>query len=127
MQTLLVITAQASFAASIEAAINPGAFRVIAKDDPAAAASLLGRGAVDAIILDLENSDGVATRGIAEIRSLDPDCPLIAFCGPGPGPWEEEAYLLGAAHVLEKPVRARLLQYLLGRTLAGGSASGEAE
>ena len=127
MQTLLVITAQSSFAASIEAAINPGAFRVIAKEDPAAAASLLGRGAVDAIILDLENSDGVATRAIVEIRSFDPDCPLIVFSGLGPGPWEEEAYLLGAAHVIEKPVRARLLQYLLGRTLAGSPASAEAQ
>ena len=105
-------------AASIEAAINPGAFRVISKEDPAAAASLLGRGAVDAIILDLENPDGVATRSIVEIRSFDPDCPLIVFSGLGPGAWEEEAYLLGAAHVIEKPVRARLLQSLLGRTLA---------
>ena len=127
MQTLLVIAAHPSFAASIEAAINPGAFRVIAKEDPAAAASLLGRGAVDAIILDLENSDGVLTRSIVEIRSFDPDCPLIVFSGLGPGAWEEEAYLLGAAHVLEKPVRARLLQYLLGRTLAAAPAFGDAQ
>jgi signal transduction histidine kinase len=52
-----------------------------------------------------------------EVRALDPDCPLIVFAGHGPRAWEEEAYLLGAAHVLEKPVRARLLLYLLGRTL----------
>ncbi len=127
MQTLLVITAQPAFAASIEAAINPGVFRVIAKEDPAAAASLLGRGAVDAIILDLENPDSAATRSIVEIRSFDPDCPLIVFSGLSPGAWEEEAFLLGAAHVLEKPVRARLLQYLLGRTLAGTPAFSESQ
>ena len=65
---------------------------------------------------------GVATRSIVEIRSMDPDCPLIVFAGQGAGSWEEEAYLLGAAHVLEKPVRARLLQYLLGRSLVGTPA-----
>ena len=127
MHTLLVITAQPSFAASIEAALNPGAYRVIAKDDPAGAASLLGRGAVDAIILDLENADGLATRSIVEIRTFDPECPLIVFSGLDPGAWQEEAYLLGAAHVLEKPVRARLLQYLLGRALSGTPAFGEVQ
>ena len=119
MHTLLVITSQSSFAASIEASLDPGAYRVIAKEDAAAATSLLGRGAVDAIILDLENANGVSTRAIVEVRSLDPDCPLIVFAGIGQGGWEEEAYLLGTAHVLEKPVRARLLQYLLARALAG--------
>ena len=124
MHTLLVITSHSSFAASIEAALDSGAYRVIAKEDPVSAASLLGRGAVDAIILDLENANGVATRSIVEVRSLDPDCPLIVFAGKGSGGWEEEAYLLGTAHVLEKPVRARLLQYLLGRVLGGAPAFG---
>ena len=119
MHTLLVITSQPSFAASIEAALNPGAYRVIAKEDAIGAASLLGRGAVDAIILDLESTNGISTRPIVEVRSLDPDCPLIVFAGAGQGGWEEEAYLLGTAHVLEKPVRARLLQYLLSRALSG--------
>ena len=126
MHTLLVITAHAPFAASVEAAIDPGAYRVITKEDSASATALLGSNAVDAIILDLENVNGVATRSIVEIRSFDPDCPLIVFAGPGAGAWEEEAYLLGAAHVLEKPVRARLLQYLLGRTLGAKQSFGGA-
>ncbi len=126
MHTLLVITAQAPFAASIEAAMDRGAYRVITKEDATSAASLLGRNAVDAIILDLENSNAVATRSIVEIRSLDPDCPLIVYGGIGAGSWEEEAYLLGSAHVLEKPVRSRLLQYLLGRCLSGTPTFGDA-
>ncbi len=126
MHTLLVITRQAPFAAVIEASLDPGVYRVIAKEDPASAASLLGRGAVDAIILDLEHPDGVATRAIVEVRAFDPDCPLIVFAGHGPRGWEEEAYLLGTAHVLEKPVRARLLVYLLGKALDGTPPSGEA-
>ena len=119
MHTLLVITSQPSFATSIETSLDPGAYRVITKEDATGAASLLGRGAVDAIILDLEDANGISTRAIVEVRSLDPDCPLIVFAGLGQGGWEEEAYLLGTAHVLEKPVRARLLQYLLARTLSG--------
>ena len=126
MHSLLVITAQPAFTASIEAAMDPGAYRVITKEDATSAASLLGSNAVDAIILDLENINGVATRSIVEIRSLDPDCPLIVFAGLGSGAWKEEAYLLGAAHVIEKPVRARLLQYLLGRTLGAKQPFGGA-
>lgn len=125
MHTVLVITAQPSFADSIEVAMDPGAYRVITKEDTAAAASLLGSNAVDAIILDLENANAIATRSIVEIRSLDPDCPLIVYAGAGSSAWEEEAYLLGAAHVLEKPVRFKLLQYLLGRTLAGNAPFGD--
>jgi signal transduction histidine kinase/DNA-binding NarL/FixJ family response regulator len=119
MHTVLVITPQSSFASAIEAALDPGAYRVIAKEDSVSAGSLLGRGAVDAIILDVEHANGSAIRSIEEVRSLDPDCPLIVFAGYGPRNWEEEAYLLGTAHVLEKPVRARLLVNLLGRAFSG--------
>jgi signal transduction histidine kinase/DNA-binding NarL/FixJ family response regulator len=117
MHTLLVVTRQSSFATAIQASLDPTSHRVIAKEDPASAAALLARNAVDAIILDVEHTNGVATRAIEEIRALAPDCPLIVFAGHGPRPWEEEAYLLGAAHVLEKPVRARLLANLLERAM----------
>ena len=119
MYTLLVITRQSSIATAIESALDSGAYRVIAKEDTVSAGSLLGRGAVDAIILDIEHVSGTATRAIEEVRALDPDCPLIVFAGTGPRPWEEEAYILGVEHVLEKPLRARLLVHLLDRALSG--------
>ncbi len=115
MHTLLVITRHASCAAAVESALDAGAYRVITKEDPVSAGALLGRAAVDAIILDVEHASGTATRVIEEVRALDPDCPLIVFAGAGHRPWEEDAYLLGVAHVLEKPVRARLLVNLLDR------------
>jgi hypothetical protein len=36
-----------------------------------------------------------------------PDCPIIVFAGERQTEWEEEAYLRGVSHVLNKPVRAR--------------------
>jgi signal transduction histidine kinase/ActR/RegA family two-component response regulator len=126
MHTLLVITHQTTLAAGIESALDSGTYRVITKEDAIAAGSLLGRSAVDAIILDVEHASGTATNAIEEVRALDPDCPLIVFAGHGPRPWEEEAYLLGVAHVLEKPVRGRLLINLLGRALAPAPKSSAA-
>jgi signal transduction histidine kinase/CheY-like chemotaxis protein len=126
MHTLLVVTQLSAFAASIEAALDPGTYRVITKESAVSAAALLGRGAVDAVILDLENPNGVDIRAIMDVRELDSDCPLIVFASHGHRAWEEEAYLLGVAHVLDKPVRARLLVYLVGRALAGKPATGEA-
>ena len=90
---------------------------VIQKDDAVSAGALLARRAADAVVLDVEHLDGLATRAIEEVRALGPDCPLLVFAGQGPRPWEEVAYLLGATHVLEKPVRARLLENLLDRAL----------
>ncbi|MEO6785569.1 MAG: ATP-binding protein [Chthoniobacteraceae bacterium] len=119
MHTVLVITRQTSLSNAIETALDSGAYRVISKEDAVSAGSLLGRGAVDAIILDVEHANGTAMRAIEEVRSLDPDCPLIVFAGHDPRPWEEEAYLLGTAHVLEKPVRSRLLVNLLDRAISG--------
>ena len=121
MHTLLVITHQGSFATAIEAALDSATYRVITKEDTTSAGALLGRNAIDAIIVDLEHTNGIALRVIEAVRALDPGCPLIAFAGHGPRPWEEEAYLLGTAHVLEKPVRGRLLANLLERALAAKS------
>ena len=117
MHTLLVITRHPTFAEAVESALHAALYRVIQKDDAVSAGALLARRAVDAVVLDVEHIDGVATRAIEEVRALGPDCPLIVFAGQGPRPWEEVAYLLGTTHVLEKPVRARLLENLLDRAL----------
>jgi signal transduction histidine kinase/DNA-binding NarL/FixJ family response regulator len=117
MRTLLVITRQPMFAAAVEAALDPAHYRVIAKEDAVTSGALLTRGAVDGVILDLDAHDAIAIRGIEEIRALAPGTPLLVFAAVGYQSWEEQAYLLGVTHVLEKPVRARLLQNLLDRAL----------
>src|SRR4051794_37570958 len=117
MRTLLVITRQPMFAAAVEAALDSAHYRVIAKEDAVTAGALLTRGAMDGVILDLDAHDAIAIRGIEEIRALAPGTPLLVFAAVGYQSWEEQAYLLGVTHVLEKPVRARLLQNLLDRAL----------
>jgi signal transduction histidine kinase/DNA-binding NarL/FixJ family response regulator len=121
MRTLLVITRQPMFASAIEAALDPARYRVICKEDPVMAGALLTRGAMDGAILDLDVQDALAIRSIEEMRALAPDTPLLVFATTGYQAWEEQAYLLGVTHVLEKPVRARLLLNLLDRALDEGA------
>jgi signal transduction histidine kinase/DNA-binding NarL/FixJ family response regulator len=117
MRTLLVITRHQPFATAIEAVLDSAAYRVIGKEDAVSAGALLARGAVDIIVLDLEQAGALAIRAIEELRALSPSTPLLVFARAGDRAWEEEAYLLGVAHVLDKPVRGRLLHNLLDRTL----------
>lgn len=117
MRTLLVITRHQPFATAIEAVLDSSAYRVIGKEDAVSAGALLARGAVDIIVLDLEQAGALAIRAIEELRGLSPATPLLVYAGMGDRAWEEEAYLLGVAHVLDKPVRGKLLHNLLDRTL----------
>lgn len=117
MRTLLVITRQPMFATAVESALDPARYRIIAKEDAVNAGALLTRGAMDAVVLDLDVHDALAIRAIEEIRALAPDSALLVCATSGYQSWEEQAYLLGVTHVLEKPVRGRLLQNLLERAL----------
>ncbi len=118
MRTLLVITRQPAFASAIEASLDGGQNRVICKEDVVASGALITRGAVDVVILDLERSDTLAIRAIEAVRAMAPTCPLIVYSEQTQRPWEEDAYLLGVQHILEKPVRKRLLANLLDRAMA---------
>lgn len=115
MRTLLIITRQPPFTAAIEAALDAGRYRLIGKEDAGSAGVLLSRGAIDTIILDLEFTDALAIRTIEEVRALAPGLPLIVFAPQGRRTWEEEAYILGVTHVIEKPVRGKLLSTLMER------------
>jgi signal transduction histidine kinase len=117
MRTLLVITRQPAFAKAIEAALDAARYRIIAKEDAVSAGALLTRGAMDGIVLDVDSHEALAIRSIEEVRALAPNTMVLVFAGAGYQSWEEQAYLLGVSHVLEKPVRARLLHNLLDRAL----------
>ena len=54
-------------------------------------------------------------RTIETIRRSLPFCPILVYASAKQWEWEEEAYLLGVGHVLNKPVRGRLLNNLLER------------
>jgi signal transduction histidine kinase/DNA-binding response OmpR family regulator len=115
MRTLLILSKLRSFPASIEAAADVSKYQVVVKEDLRAAESLLSRGAIDAILLDLELTDVHATRLIEQVRDASPEVPLIVISAAKHWEWEEDAFLLGVSHVITKPIRARLLNHLLDR------------
>ncbi|MGC3989070.1 MAG: ATP-binding protein [Chthoniobacteraceae bacterium] len=125
MKSILILTRQPSFAAAIQSAVSAAAYQIIAKEDVWEAESLLGRGAIDITILDVELTDVRATKLIEELRLLAPSCPMLIYTAAKSWEWEEDAYLLGVSHVMMKPVRGRLLNALLERVLNVADPRGE--
>ncbi len=115
MRTLLVITKQPSLAHAVQTVLDPIKFQLITKEVVGEAEFLLSRGAIDATILDVELTDTRAIRVIEELKAFAPGCPVIIYAGDKQWEWEEDAYLLGVEHVLNKPVRGKLLNTLLDR------------
>lgn len=115
MRTLLLITKQASLSTAVQALIDPIKFRLITKEVVGEAEFLLSRGAIDATILDVELTDARAIRVIEQLKMFAPGGPILILAGEKEWEWEEDAYLLGVAHVLAKPVRGKLLNTLLDR------------
>jgi signal transduction histidine kinase/ActR/RegA family two-component response regulator len=115
VRTLLVLSNQAHFAQAIQAVLEPARFQIIAKESVADAEFLLGRGAIDATILDADLAGSRTIRALEELKSCAPGSAVIIYTGDRQWQWEEDAYLLGVAHVLNKPVRGRLLNTLLTR------------
>jgi nitrogen-specific signal transduction histidine kinase/DNA-binding response OmpR family regulator len=122
MRTLLILGKLRAFPASIEAATDRTKYQLIVKEDLRAAESLLTRGAIDAVLLDLEITDINAIRAIEQVRQAAPDVPLIVVSTGKQWEWEEDAYLLGVSHVLAKPIRPKLLNNLLDRVFQDASA-----
>ncbi len=115
MRTLLVLTHQPTMSEAIGSVLDPRQFQLIVKETSSAAEFLLGRGAIDATILDVDLKGARAIRAIEELISYAPGCPILVYTGERQWQWEEDAYVLGVNHVLTKPVRGRLLNHLLNR------------
>jgi signal transduction histidine kinase len=127
MRTLLILSKLRAFPASVEAAADFSKYQIIVKEDLRAAESLLTRGAIDGVILDLELTDVNATRLIEQVRAAAPDAPLIVVSAEKHWEWEEDAFLLGVSHVITKPIRGKLLNNLLDRVFQDPSGSPRAE
>jgi signal transduction histidine kinase/DNA-binding NarL/FixJ family response regulator len=115
MRTLLILTKQPSLAAAIQSVLDQKIYQVVAKEDIWEAESLLSRDAIDATILDVELTDVRAGRIVEDLRNTAPNCPILIYAGSKQNEWEEQAYSLGVLHVLNKPVRGKLLNTLLDR------------
>ena len=121
MHTVLVITYQPNFGTAITAALDPARWRVLIHEDAASASPLFTRQAVDVVLLDVDLNDAQIIRSLKEIQERAGTVPTIVFSVDSKRHWEEEAYLLGVAHILEKPVRAKLLNHLLDKLLGNTS------
>ena len=122
MKTLLILSKLRNFPAAVEAAVDFTKYQLIVKEDLRAAESLLTRGAIDAVILDLELTDVNSVRMIEMVRAAAPDVPLIVVTTDKQWEWEEDAFLLGVAHVISKPIRGKLLNHLLERVFKEAAA-----
>jgi signal transduction histidine kinase/DNA-binding NarL/FixJ family response regulator len=117
MKTLLVLAQHPDFAESVRAAVNPESYRIIHRLSLDEAEPLLHGALFSVVIIDAEAGNAQWIWTIEKLRRRAPQCPIIVYTGTDLREWEEEAYLMGVAHVLAKPVRARLLNSLLERTL----------
>ncbi|HET7624360.1 MAG TPA: ATP-binding protein [Verrucomicrobiae bacterium] len=118
MKTILVLAPHPELFETLRAGLDPEQYRVIHRTGVEEAEPLLAHGLAHACIVDVELS-GVQEIWILEkLRRRAPRCPIIIFTGAKQWEWEEEAYLKGATHVLNKPVRMRMLTALLDRLWA---------
>jgi signal transduction histidine kinase len=115
MKTLLVLTEHPDLAEAVRAAVNSEQYRVLHRFNLEEAEPLLAHGLAQACIVDVELSSVQGVWFLERLRRRAPKCPVIVFTGARQWEWEEEAYLQGAAHVLAKPLRARLFNTLLER------------
>ena len=115
MKTLLVIAQHPALAEAIRAAVNPEYFRVVHRVDLNEAEPLLAHGLADACLLDADLTSVQAVWSLEKIRRRAPKCPILVFTSEKQWEWEEEAYLKGVTQVLNKPVRAKMLNTILDR------------
>jgi nitrogen-specific signal transduction histidine kinase/DNA-binding response OmpR family regulator len=122
MRSLLILSKLRAFPAAVEAGVDFSKYQIIVKEDLRSAEPLLARGAIDGIILDLELTDVNAIRLIEQVRLAAPEAPLIVVSAERHWEWEEDAFLLGVAHVVTKPIRGKLLNNLLERVFREAGA-----
>ena len=115
MKTLLVLAEHPDLAEAVRAAVNAEHYRVLHRFNIEEAEPLLAHGLAQACVVDVELSSVQGVWFLERLRRRAPKCPVIVFTGARQWEWEEEAYLQGAAHVLAKPLRARLFNTLLDR------------
>lgn len=114
MKHLAVLSKQSGLGAALRTVLDPARYRVATLDPDAPLPT-----GTELFILDADLTDIRPIRVIENIRRQFPNAPVIIYSTARQWEWEEEAYLLGAAHVLAKPVRAKLLNALLDRLLTG--------
>jgi signal transduction histidine kinase len=115
MKTLLVLGPDPVLPETVRSGLDPEHYRVLHRATLEDAEPFLTQGLADVCIVDLELTGVQSIWLLERIRRRAPKCPVIVYAGRKQPEWEEEAYLQGAAQVLTKPVRGRLLKLVLER------------
>ncbi|MBI3850630.1 MAG: PAS domain-containing protein [Verrucomicrobia bacterium] len=115
MRTLLVLAPQPGLAEALRAVLNPEHYRIVHQSEVREADLLRSHGRVDGCVMEAELTSIRPIRIIETLRRCLPECPIVVYADDRQWEWEEEAYLLGVAQVLAKPVRARLINSFLDR------------
>ncbi len=115
MKTLLVLAPHPDLADAVRGALDPEKYRLIHRISIEESEPLLIRGVLDLCILDVELTNVQGIWVIEKLRRRLPTVPVIIFTGTRDWQWEEEAYLHGVAHILNKPARPRTLNALVER------------
>ncbi len=115
MRTILVLAQHPELVENIRAGLNSEQYRIVHRNGLDEAEPLLGHALIDACVVDVELSNVQGIWFLEKLRRRAPKCPIIIYTGVRQWEWEEEAYLRGVTHVLNKPVRARMLAALLER------------
>ncbi|HAV64271.1 MAG TPA: hypothetical protein DCY13_18135, partial [Verrucomicrobiales bacterium] len=122
MKTIAVISFQPDLAAALRAVLPAEEYRVVAQAEWSEDVARMTGDVLDGVVVDADLTNVQPIRLLERIRRRLPACPLFVFASQGSTEWEEEAYLLGVKHVLQKPVRGRLFLELLGREAVTGPA-----
>lgn len=115
MRTLLVLAEHPELPEAIRAALSPTDYRVVHRLTLEDAEPLLAHGLVQACVLDMDLSSVQGVWLIEKLHRRITKVPIIIYTSEKNWEWEEEAYLKGVTHILNKPVRARTLQAVLAR------------
>ena len=123
MKTLLVLAPHPEMADAVRGALDPERYRLIHRISLEEADPLLARGTLDGCILDVELTNVQGVWILERLRRRLPDLPILVYTSAKDWQWEEEAYLHGVSHVLNKPVRPRTLNALIERLWSNPAAS----
>jgi signal transduction histidine kinase/CheY-like chemotaxis protein len=115
MKTLLVIAEHPGLADAVKAGLSAEQYRILHRTGVDEAEPLLDHGFVDVCLFDVELTSVQGVWFVERLHRRAPKVPIIIFTSATHWEWEEEAYLKGAAHVLTKPVRPRMLAAVLDR------------
>ena len=113
MKTILVLAQNPELPDAVKTALDGYPCRPLVRPDLEEAEPLLRSGPFHACIVDADHPQIQLTWMIERLKELAPQIPIFVLTQTRSPDWEETLYLKGAARILSKPLRPRLLRHFL--------------